>query len=386
MKKMIVLFISASLLLFSSAHVDSSIDLRIDINNGQNITTVTGELLKINDEPCIITSLFPDHIIETDQIATILIDSQTPFQFLNPVSFQNAIQRLDNEILQWIDNLPAEKNTGVFYGDLFEKAYQKSTSKFSLDHFKQYLHNKSDLNYPQTSHDVNEQKSYVFLLSLLLKQIDLPTDTDYYQVNSARYDNGKYLVFNILRDDDVIMTISVDRSEEYKMKTVIAYNEDNHRRVIKNEITYTDTKTESLEKHFVISEKKDSDLYKSDPIYTTTLGIYHDNNDKNVLNLQFLGAKQKNAFTISCDISDDSITGKALFAEHGLINADIELKMGDGSLFQPFSEQLIIRRSDTDRQSKMMRLIMHGLAPLVNDNLLFLPVEYRDFINELIAE
>lgn len=381
MKKTIMLLVIA-VMFFSSALAEPSLHCNLNIVHSDFHRDITADLFVFQGQTYIQSSLFPDRLFRTDPFITMLLSSAKTFRFLSPGALHKACMRAEQDMIRWIKELPTEKTTGIYSGELFDTATSRSSFIFAPDHLEMFLKSQIALQIKKKEPDYQDL-SYMFLLSAIASQIKQISDKENLSVQAGLYDEDRFLSLNIKSNQDTVMTVSLDFSSDESIKALTTFKEEKQYRMIEYTLLFSENQAETCIKHFLSAIPYYRLIYNSDPVYSAAIKLSDTTNNSISFTCDFAFHKLSNSFAVYGDITDDTINGYAHFSKENQSAAEICLKLKESDQIQSADGREIIEATDLESEKQIRQSIWTGVLPVIIDILPYLPAEYSELLIEL---
>ena len=230
MKKRICILIIIISCICSSAIGDTHIGIQGTVlsENNNNQKTVVIDLFRYDETTTLITSsLIPDYIIRNSDIHQNIYNTINNLLGITPERIIHFTERIDGIYQEWLNTRYTEYSEGVYTGTLFGKASSVCTTEYMLSDFTQFIKN----HYTDDKESGNKKDSNTECCDMLLECFTNFTDalaSEYNPlVRMKSYDSGTYVTYEILKQTQVILTLSIVNVKEHEKRILIAHNENN---------------------------------------------------------------------------------------------------------------------------------------------------------------
>ena len=224
MKKICCMLFLLLCMIYSFATADAHLEINCVYRGSSAEQPFTFDLYDQNNQIIAVSSLFSDIAIVQDisENNSFLRDFRLLLN-IQPDTFNAFDMITDTLITDWLNAQEGTTVAGVFSGSLFKHASSVTSYKFKLSDFVSFLYKQIDQQLPASA----KPDKFNIILQILLSaagQIQQFSSESDPAVLVRDYDNGRYRICQIMKNDDVLMTLSVIRSEHEK-ELLWAYKE-----------------------------------------------------------------------------------------------------------------------------------------------------------------
>ena len=187
--------------------------------------TVTADLFEKDGVTAFVSSLIPNTVIELEDPktgSTLAADLEGVFS-LRPEAVYTSLETAENILFAWTGKQQNETVSGAFAGELFDRASSETSCRFSLSAFAGYLQESLG-----TAGGTEGDGMNPFMNRLLYEAAESMkaqgTETDPVILFSS-YDEGSWYTVRVTVGNDVLMTLSADRTYDGCRRVLAAYKE-----------------------------------------------------------------------------------------------------------------------------------------------------------------
>jgi hypothetical protein len=230
MKKRICILIIIISCICSTAIGDTHIGIQGTVlsekDNKKN--TVLFDFFHYDEKTTLITSsLTPDYIIQDSDECQDIYNTISILFGITPEMIDHFSERIEMICRAWMNTRYTELSEGVYTGTLFGKASSVCTTEYMLSDFTQFIKNHyNNDNASGKEKDVNTE-----ICDMLLECFTCFTETlaEEYNplVRMKSYDSGRYVTFDLFKQDQVILTLSLDNIKENEKRVLITHRKNN---------------------------------------------------------------------------------------------------------------------------------------------------------------
>lgn len=229
MKRIICILIILINCVCSTAISETHIGIQGTVVSGKNNKTVLFDLFRDNDRTVAMTSsLTSDYVIrDSDELLQNAYSTVNMIFDITPESIALLTARLHGIYRDWLETRYMERSEGIYTGPLFGKATSVCVTEYMLSDITQFMKNQY---IPSTEHG-NEKQSNTVSCDMLLERFICWAESLYEEYNPLvrmkSYDSNRYITFDLLKQDQVILTLSVDNTVENEKRILITQKENN---------------------------------------------------------------------------------------------------------------------------------------------------------------
>ena len=220
MKKILSILITISLITFLySASCAEHLTVHFDCDVQPALSSTwqfwnNGNTIQMTD------SIHQDYVVERNIPDTRLYNA---YESIRLMTIKNS---LFNEILTLIDEIAesgADSEHGVFTGDCFDIAISKKEIILKSDDFDKLIQKQSEKKEEKTSITVYHDDGIIIQWLQFIKEF---LDQNILTLRTQIFDNGNYYCFQAERDNAVIYSFSVNRSDISNIHGVFSFSEE----------------------------------------------------------------------------------------------------------------------------------------------------------------
>lgn len=230
MKKIICILIIIISCICSTAVGDTHIGIQGTVlsENTDNHKSVLFDIFRY-DEGTILTtsSLTPDHVIRNSDEYQNLYHSINMLFGLTPEKIALFTEKFDEIYREWLNTRYTVLSEGVYTGTLFGKASTVCVAEYMLSDLTQFIKNhysddaESGYRIQSTAESCNMLMDCFTCFAESLSAEYNPL------VRMKSYDEGRYITYELLQQDQVILIMSLDYSKENAKRILITHKENN---------------------------------------------------------------------------------------------------------------------------------------------------------------
>ncbi|MBR5961263.1 MAG: hypothetical protein IKZ98_09755 [Clostridia bacterium] len=212
----------------STARTETHIGIQGTIVSETENKTVLFDLFSEEDKTTLISStLAPDYAVRIPEKDQAVYTTARMLFGISPESIALFMSRIDELYQGWMKTRYSESAEGIYSGPVFKKASSVCVTEFMLSDFTQYISNERNL---QPAHSDGKQTgSQADDLILLCFTEAVGSLAAAYNplVRIKSYDNDSYISVDLLKQDQVILTISMDNTKGNDKRILITHKENN---------------------------------------------------------------------------------------------------------------------------------------------------------------
>ena len=225
MKKIVCILTAFICCIGVAASAESHIGIQGSIADRTDSNIVYIDLYEEDNTISMISDLIPDIIIQSANDHADLYDMFRIFFDLSTEKTISLRNEAENLYRDWIQSRYSETNEGIYTGPLFEKATSVCVTEFMLSDLIHYVVQQSGKN-PVSQNSKNSEYQYDEIL--LAAAAEMGSDAvKYYNplVRTKNYDHYKYISFDIISGNQVILSLSMDNSHHNRKRILITHME-----------------------------------------------------------------------------------------------------------------------------------------------------------------
>lgn len=187
--------------------------------------TVTADLSEQDGVTTFVSSLIPNTVIELENSktgSTLPADLEGMFA-LRPEAVYASLNTAEDLLFAWTGTQQNETVSGAFAGELFDRASSETSCRFSLSAFAGYLQDRLE-----ASEGTGGEGMNLFMSRLLYEAAESwkarDTETDP-EILFSSYDEGSWYTVRMTVGNDILMTLSADRTSADCRRLLITYKE-----------------------------------------------------------------------------------------------------------------------------------------------------------------
>ena len=222
MKKAFSILVIVIFLTGAAANADQHLEAKCEFYGLTDSRIVTLDLYELQGEITAVSSLFPEFAVKLDKQMHIPVNLFGIICKLDSKTAAAVVKQIDSYAYSWLDTQLSAPVKGVYAGDLFDIAGSVRCAEVSLSAFTEGLRQIAS----EQSESADADQVCLDIIDIFAS-LDPPDGNDHHLCLSIQeYDNGDYDVVRIMDGNNVVMTISVDRSDERARKMLIAYRQE----------------------------------------------------------------------------------------------------------------------------------------------------------------
>ena len=238
MKKIICILVIAVLMAGSAAYADQHLEMICCFSGATEKTNVSYDLYEQEEQIIAVSTLFPDYAAVIPKGEGCSLSSVNSFLSLTPEMMIDLQNTADSMIITYLESRLSVPENGVYAGELFTDANTRRTAEFPLSDLTGFLQE-------DTYNHVSGGSAS--LLSILAGVIGDSLKQREIILSVQSFNQEQFLSCSITEQNQVIMTVSIDRSQRNERRILIGYREDGlycYRDVdIKNEQNHIDVRS-----------------------------------------------------------------------------------------------------------------------------------------------
>ena len=353
-------------------------------SSGERI--VSADLYEQQQEVIAVSTLFPEMAVKINRQNQDLFQMIPEFiSFIQPDRLQAMILKSDSLLTEWLKGQDGAESGGIYAGDVFDHAGKEWSCIFPLNEFIDYFF--SDLKDSPEYHGMSGEKDLVF--NTCHETIKKGADDLDLQVIARKYEDGTYDVLSIMAREGILATVSIDRSQEKKLRTLIGYKTEG--RYYYRDLNFMwETNSFSVETALYSGiESSYRSLAQQQPLFSETLEIIPAGDS---------GLSVKATFKTRTLTAPLIITGSVYEAADGYAQIDFHAVPSDHNDQQvhiyafmeeqirpvAFTDKRITDLLDENDSDIFLKEINSGFTALITDIIPKLPVDYQRLIVNMI--
>ncbi len=337
MKKSICILVILICLIYSFASADSYLGIDCIYRGSSTEQAFTFDIYDQNNQLIAVSSLLSDIAIvqEISENNSFLRDFRL-LRCIQPDTFNSLNLISDTLVTDWLNAQECTTVDGVFSGNLFERASSATSYEFRLSDFVLFIIQQINQQPAESAEPENMKIIHQTLLSAAGRILQFSAESDLLVI-VRDYGNGRYRTFQIMKEDDVLMTLSAIPGSEHEKKLLWSYKEAGkycyRYFCLKNNI-----RSISVESSVFIT---DQSAYPEDesPLYSETLTLRSDNESETLFEYSFSPEGAEEPLLISGEILvQENGSAEAIFsASIGGSNSSLHLSARLNHLINPVS-------------------------------------------------
>ena len=368
MKRLIIFIMLITLCAGAAGAEGLHLEMRCTYSGTEASKTLSLDAYKQEGKTLIVSSLFPDYVLESKTDSAVSAAGElTAFQLLHPDKAAAYALKVKTLLFDWLKAQKGTRERGVFAGELFDTAGEKTSCAFPL----------SDL------------------IALWMGQTDAPLfafidETDAV-LKVSSFDENKYISADVCKNEETVMTVSADLSEEAQTKLLFAWAEDG--RTYFREVSFRPEEGSVVlsSAFYAGSGTSWRSVKESSPLFEEKLTVISVTENE----AAFFGELSAPALSAPLCVSGSFETGEGTgtrisasawvdgqYNESLLMDATLEVLARPVS----FDDKTLIH---TDNEAEINRLsvpVLSGLSAFSSDMILKLPKDYQQMLMTLIFQ
>ena len=347
--------------------------------------TVTADLSEQDGVTTFVSSLIPNTVIELENSktgSTLPADLEGLFA-LRPEAVYASLNTAEDLLFAWTGTQQNETVSGAFAGELFDRASSETSCRFSLSALAGYLQERLE-----AAEGTGREGMNPFMSRLLYETAESwkarDTETDPVILFSS-YDEGCWYTVRMTVGNDILMTLSADRTSADCRRLLITYKENGLYCFRNTEFRMEGKQFYATSSFRTGKEPSFRSAAEQKPLFTESFTLAGDNASSCTFECVFDAEKLKNPVIMIGKISSQE-TGRAGIDADAYIRgheADT-LRVTVNTDAQDSGEDLSGRqvvRMDRNKENAGIRLsAVSGLTLLAAEILPTLPEEYQKMI------
>ena len=187
--------------------------------------TVTADLSEQDGVTTFVSSLIPNTVIELENSktgSTLPADLEGLFA-LRPEAVYASLNTAEDLLFAWTGTQQNETVSGAFAGEMFDRASSETSCRFSLSAFAGYLQERLEASEGTGGEGMNPFMSrLLYEAAESWKARDTETDPE---ILFSSYDEGSWYTVRMTVGNDILMTLSADRTSADCRRLLITYKE-----------------------------------------------------------------------------------------------------------------------------------------------------------------
>lgn len=228
MKRIICILTVIVCCVCSTAACASHVGIQGTVLSGIDRKTILFDFFHEEDGTTLITSaLTPDYAVKIPAEKENIYNSLDIIFDITPESMDAFSNRIADIYQEWQKTRYTASSEGIYTGSLFDKATTVCSTDYMLSDLLQYIKTK----HHSGTDSRNDNQSIAESVDMLLMCFEEYADTFAEQYNpfvrTYSYDSGRYIAVNLFRQDEVILTISLDNRKDDVKRILITKRENN---------------------------------------------------------------------------------------------------------------------------------------------------------------
>ena len=220
MKKILsILFII--ILMGTTASADQHFEVLVSLPGSTEHTDMSFDLYEQEDQMIAVSTLFPEYAAAAKADQTNFMSVISAVLSLSTEQIADLLKTADCAFMMWLEQRLSIPEKGIYSGDLFPSANTRRTADFSLNEMIAFFRDDEDKYIPEPNPESNTPS----ILSTIAGWISENLKARNLTMSVQCYNQELFVSGRIIEDDQVIMTVSIDRSEE-ENRVLISYKED----------------------------------------------------------------------------------------------------------------------------------------------------------------
>ena len=388
-KRAVSFLLTAALLwvLCSCAYADQHFEIECVFSEQLCGASVTADLYEQNNETVFVSSLFPDvaAVFSSQESIPVMLHDVLGTLEEEPI---NVISDIEHIINTWLEKQESETFSGEYTGDIFQSSEYVEICTFSLSAFSEYLENTV-----KEKRDISEEKLYygsTLFAGFISREIRKTSNGTDCIIQSKCFDNGKYYTFMLLTQNEPILTISADCSQEMKRHYVIGCKSENkyYYRDIQCEFTENGF---NIENNLIIGKSTYYNLSKKRPLFSETVSVENDKNNHISWNSVLKSSKLSDILKTSGTIEKDAEGYKTISADislqdHPELNMTIHVFMEPTGRRVSFGDKSIKKYIDPNEAEEIDTAVYSGALQLAAVLIPSLPADFQNLLIGLLMK
>ena len=229
MKKIICILIIMICCVCSTAGGETHIGIQgTVVSENNNNQTLLIDFIRYDDKETLITStLTPDCVIRvTDEHLNIFSAVNMLFN-ITPDTIALFTEQIEGIDREWLTTRYTEYSEGIYTGTLLGKASSVCSTEYMLSDLAQFIKNHYKHNAGFGNDEDSNTESCVMLLECFTCLAETLAEKYNPIVRMKRYDNDRYVTYELLKQDQVILTLSIDNTKGNEKRILISHKENN---------------------------------------------------------------------------------------------------------------------------------------------------------------
>ena len=380
MKKFFCLLFSMILMICSCAHADQHMEIQCVFTGSMEGRTVSFDFYEQDESFTALSNLFPEFALVMKPAGGHFSLSDLSLFMVGPEVYFQAIDLADTMLCSWLDLQECDTVTGVFCGDIMDRANEMCSCRFSLDDMETYFQRCTDT--IQSDQDTVMIAAAILSFCCSAARRFIPENRQFICLKA--FDKRDYLLLGIGEQDDLMLSISVDRTAVSDKHLLISWHEDGQYCFL--DIRFR-TKNDSfiVESSFCTGEKASFRNMINNSLFSESIIITNGTDHKQHFEYMFQSAGLAEPFIISGIYEKTGDISCMINASAQISGIEDEKVMISASLDQlhrnvSFSDKITVHESDEKESAGFMISAVSGITLLAAEILPVLPSDYQKLI------
>ena len=343
----------------------------------------SADLYKQDDRLFIVSSLLPEIAVSVSDGQNRITECISAILSINTEQLEYTIKADERIFSAWIQQLFRETRSGVFTGDVFDRATTVTTSSFLLSDYLRYTE-MSLMNFEANGNETEEKRNS-YLLSAL-KGIQYIFRDEKLNIQLQSYDEGSYYTVSVIKQHEVFMTVSVDNTLHDCRHMVVGYRE-NGRYYFRDVLLSIQTESFAISSGLYCSNCSSYRMLTSDSLlFTERFSVAKDKEGMDVFQYSVETPSMTEPFAVSGSIAGDEIRMKMFLQQTGNDLCSVSVYKDNMKNTVSFSDKKTMYYDRINDREEIHMTFLAGIMQLAADIIPALPLFYQKILMFLISD
>lgn len=196
---------------------EEHISIQASYSDSSGGRVASADFYQQNKQIIAVSTLFPELAVKlSEQNQIIFRTVPVILSFLHPEKIDAMIKKTDNILSEWMKEHPETVSDGVFAGDIFQHAGNVCSYETSLDELLAYIQDIIENSKEPVVLSPEDNEIYL----LFYDMFDKASSGLNLSICISKYDEGSFYHISIKENDEIIYTVSFDKSKEKQINAV----------------------------------------------------------------------------------------------------------------------------------------------------------------------
>ena len=375
--------IAAICCIFSTAGAEMKYSLRADIPGEDPSREITMSIYGIEKNIYADSSLLPGKIIRLDADWGVF-PSVPVFEQIRPAQIFRALTESEEAFLEWIGQMPDSiKRKGRFSGELFDQASECRSVALEAKELAAYHESCMENENLQDRQKDSADDLRNMIMAYLKEQLQNIPQYEKACVLAETYNSGAYLSLDFRVDGQTVLTVSYDRSEEHKRKTLVSYRKQGRYYYEMYDLNGTDDSLTCRSGLYSAESQSFRNAAGDDALLTGELSMTADSAESCSVSETLYPRGLQHPLVVSGTIEGKTVRMKACIEGSDNIFMTLEATEEENGPDHPADESTVLRTDDPKEREDITNTMLIGFLPVLAELMKAVPDEYQKILTNL---